>query len=107
MASDSVIAWDESGGAVWAASVGVSNAPRARARLMHTRLFMRSLVAEADDWILSRGAEGGHDPERRAHGDRHAQGAEHRQGWHDRGPSRGPLHAHRPPRPCQEPHPAP
>src|SRR6266496_2581066 len=80
IASDRVTALEESGGAVWTASVGVTNAPRARARMMHTRLFMRSLVAEADDWILSRGAVGGHDPEREAHGKRHAEGDEHRQG---------------------------
>src|SRR3989475_1451394 len=95
MASDSVIAFEESGGAVWTASVGVTNAPKARARMMHTRLFMRSLVAEADDWILSRGAVSGHDPERDAHGERHAEGDEHGQGRHDRGDSREPFDADR------------
>ena len=79
MASDSVIAGEESGGAVWATSVGDTNAPKARAR-MHTRLFMRSLVAEADDWILSRGAVGGYDPERDTHGERHAEGDQDGQG---------------------------
>src|SRR5690242_19636363 len=80
IASGSVKAWAGTGGAVWAASMGVPNAPRASARMMHTRLFMRSLVAEADDWILSRGAVGGHDPEREPYGERHAERDEHGQG---------------------------
>src|SRR4029077_4762525 len=79
MACDSVIAWDESEGAVWAASPAVTNAPK-RASVRHTRLFMRSLVAEADDWILSRGAVGGNDPKRDPHGERHAEGDEDGQG---------------------------